>query len=325
MRYQPLPQTDLTPSALALGTVPFGTSVDAGTAFQFLDAFFEQGGNLIDTAHIYGAWAPGGLGLSEGVIGQWLNERHVRDQVIISSKGAHPLLSSMDVPRLSPLEIVADIEESLRCLQTETIDLYWLHRDDLSLPVAVPLDTLQEQVRKGTIRYFGCSNWRLLRIEEAWSYATDHGIAGFVGNQLMWSYAVPNVDGLEDQSMVAMDAPTYDFHRSTSLPIMAYSSQAHGYFSKASANPADIPEHLQKVYGSAENTRRLHRLQAVAEELSLPLSVVALAYLSSQPIPTYPIFGCASLHQLRENMEAGDVLLSAETLQYLETGELQME
>ena len=103
----------------------------------------------------------------------------------------------MHIPRISPQDIITDIDESLHCLQTETIDLYWLHRDDPKQPVAAILETLNNQVTKGKIRYFGCSNWRVQRIEEAMQYATDHGIAGFVGNQLMWSFAVPNLDALE--------------------------------------------------------------------------------------------------------------------------------
>lgn len=230
MRYKQLPLTDLFPSLLALGTVPFGTDIDTPTAFHFLDTFFEHGGTFIDTAHVYGAWVPGGLGRVERLIGQWLKTRNIREHIIVSTKGAHPLLSSMHVPRLSSQEIVTDLEESLRCLQTETIDLYWLHRDDPKQPVAALLETLEEQVRKGKIRYFGCSNWRVQRLEEAWQYATAHGITGFVGNQVMWSFAIPNLEALEDKTMVAMDAPTRDFHRKTGLAIIAYSVQAHGFF-----------------------------------------------------------------------------------------------
>src|SRR5215472_2977892 len=160
MRYRQIPATDVSPSILALGTVPFGTDLDASTTFDILDAFFEHGGTFIDTAHVYGAWVPGGLGLSERLIGQWLKSRNIREHIIVSTKGAHPLLSSMYIPRLSPQEIRSDLEESLRCLQTDTIDLYWLHRDDPNQPVAVMLEMLQELVRKGTIRSFGCSNWR---------------------------------------------------------------------------------------------------------------------------------------------------------------------
>ncbi len=208
MRYKQLPQTDLSPSVLALGTGPFGTGIDSSTAFHFLDTFFEHGGTFIDTAHVYGAWVPGGLGLSERLIGQWLKARNIREHIMVSTKGAHPSLSSMHISRLSPQEIVTDLEESLRFLQTDTIDLYWLHRDDSTQPVAVFLETLEEQVRKGNIRSFGCSNWRVQRLEEARQYATDHGITGFVGNQVMWSFAIPNLDALEPVMNFRDNEPT---------------------------------------------------------------------------------------------------------------------
>jgi aryl-alcohol dehydrogenase-like predicted oxidoreductase len=320
MRYRQIPETDLTPSILTLGSVPFGTGIDASTTFHFLDVFFERGGTFIDTAHVYGAWVPGGMGLSERLIGQWLKARNCREHVIISTKGAHPQLSSMHIPRLAPEEIRADLEESLRCLHIEMIDLYWLHRDDPGQPVAALLETLQEFVTAGKIRYFGCSNWRVERIEEARQYALTHGMAGFVGNQVQWSFAITNRDALEDPTMVVMDAPTLAFHRKTGLAIVAYSAQAHGYFSKVSTQPEAIPESLRKLYWNAENAERLRRLQVVASELSLPLGVVALAFLTNQPTPTFPIFGCATVEQLLENVKAGEVELGAETVRYLETG-----
>jgi len=195
MKFKNIPQTDLYPSAICLGTASFGTSIDTSTAFQMLDTFVEYGGNFIDTAHIYGAWVPDGVGLSEKIIGQWVKGRRVEENIVIATKGAHPLLSAMDVPRLSRQDVVADLDESLHYLQTASIDLYWLHRDDPTRPVAEILETLNSQVKQGKIRYFGCSNWRVERIEEAMRYAAEHGLA-----------------------------------------IVAYTSQAHGYFSKASNN-----------------------------------------------------------------------------------------
>ncbi len=142
----------------------------------------------------------------------------------------------MHIPRLSPHDIVADLDESLHCLQTESIELYWLYRDDPERPVADILETLNSPVTQGKIRYFGCSNWRVERIEEAIHYATEHGLTGFVGNQGMWSFAVPNP--IEDSRIAPMDDQTLDFHRETGLAIVAYTSQAHGFFSKASSDPA---------------------------------------------------------------------------------------
>lgn len=135
MKYKHIPNTDLDPSVICLGTVSFGTSLDTSTAFQLLDTFVEHGGNFIDTAHIYGAWVPDGLGLSEKIIGRWVKERGLKENIIVATKGAHPLLSAVHIPRLSPQDILADLDASLQCLQRESLDLYWLHRNDPERPV----------------------------------------------------------------------------------------------------------------------------------------------------------------------------------------------
>jgi aryl-alcohol dehydrogenase-like predicted oxidoreductase len=321
VKYKHIPRTDLYPSVICLGTVSFGTTLDISNAFQLLDTFFECGGNFIDTAHIYGAWDPDGLGRSEKIIGHWVKERGVEENIIIATKGAHPLLSAMQIPRLSRQNILIDLDESLRCLQRDAIDLYWLHRDDPKRPVADILETLNSQVTQGKIRYFGCSNRRVERIEEAMCYATGHGLAGFVGNQCMWSFAVPNRDTIEDSTIATMDAQTFEFHRKTGLAIVAYTSQAHGFFSKASNNPTALEERLRKMYSNQENTERLHRLQRVSEEVSLSISAISLAYLTNQPFPTFPIAGFTNVQQLLESIKAGDAELSFETIQYLEKGE----
>jgi aryl-alcohol dehydrogenase-like predicted oxidoreductase len=215
MKYQTIPQTDLHPSVLCFGTASFGTAIDSSTTFRLLDTFFAQGGTFLDTAHVYGAWVPGGLGRSETIIGNWLHERHLRDEVVLGTKGGHPALSAMHLPRLSRQDIVADLDESLRCLRTEYIDLYWLHRDDPQRPVAELLETLNDQVRQGKIRSFGCLNWHVERVAEAMQYATTHHLAGFVCNQLMWSLAVPNREAIEDKTMVTMDASTFTLSNGT--------------------------------------------------------------------------------------------------------------
>jgi len=129
-------------------------------------------------------------------------------------------------------------------------------------------------------------------------YATEHGLAGFVGNQCMWSYAVPNRDAIEDSAVAPMDDQTLDFHRKTGLAIVAYTSQAHGFFSKASNDPTSLSDQLRKMYSNRENTGRLHRLQRVSEELSLSIPVLSLAYLTNQPLPTFPVAGFANMNQL---------------------------
>lgn len=116
----------LSVSPISLGTVSFGTGLSEADCFAQLDRY-AQIGNLIDTARVYGDWTPGPRGKSERIIGKWLASRRCRDRVIISTKGGHPRLDSMNVPRLSPGDIQGDLELSLRAPGTDAIGLYFLH------------------------------------------------------------------------------------------------------------------------------------------------------------------------------------------------------
>jgi len=321
VQYGAIPTTDMRPSVICLGALPFGVSVSQDTSFALMDAFFEAGGAFIDTALVYGEWLPGGKGLSERTVGAWITARHHRDQVVLSTKGCHPRLATMEIPRLSEAELCSDLDESLRNLQTDYIDLYWLHRDDPNRPVAEVLESLQRLAQAGKIRAFGCSNWRVERIQEAQAYAAAHRMPAFVGNQLMWSLAAPNLEALSDPTMVAMDERTFAYHRASGLPAMAYTSQAHGFFAKLEHKTLDaLPESLRSVYGSGSNLAKLARVKTLANELGIPLSTVSLAYIISHPFPAYAITACSTLEQLATNVLAGEIVLSEAELTYLDTG-----
>ena len=321
MKYRTIPGTDLSSSVIGLGAFPFGFAVDEETSFALMDRFFEAGGTLIDTALVYGEWLPDGKGRSEKTVGKWVKARGIRQEVIVGTKGAHPRMDTMDRQRLSRDDIAGDLDESLRNLQTDVIDLYWLHRDDPARPVAEILSTLNDQVAAGKIRYFGCSNWKVGRIREAQAYAAEHRVHGFVANQLMWSLAVPNREAFFDPVMVVMDDAMKPFHLETGMAAMAYSSQAHGFFARLQRSPMDeLPDSLRATYDNAENIGRASRLTKLAAELSLSVSALALAYLIAQPFPTYPLSGCSTMEQLVENLEAGDVELDPSQVAYLESG-----
>ena len=148
-----IPKTDLHASTLALGTDYFGSTVSRDLCMELMDHYIEAGGNVIDTAESYARWLPGGEYQSEKVIGEWLRERRTRDQIVLSTKGAHPKLESMDVPRLSKAEIQADLDSSLQRLGVEHIDLYWLHRDSPGYPVEEILESLETFRKAGKIKY----------------------------------------------------------------------------------------------------------------------------------------------------------------------------
>ena len=157
MKLISLPNTDIRFSEIGLGTSHFGTHTDRDTSYRILDRWAEAGGNVIDTAHIYGAVRPEDKSASEETIGSWLVSRGMRDRIVLCTKGAHPAIRPLTQrhgpPRLKPAEWLQDLERSLESLRTDTIDLYFLHRDDPSVPVPEIMDALEECVRSGRISF----------------------------------------------------------------------------------------------------------------------------------------------------------------------------
>jgi aryl-alcohol dehydrogenase-like predicted oxidoreductase len=324
LKYRNIPTTSLNPSVICLGGGPLGVDLSKETSFALLDRFYAGGGNFIDTALVYGEWLPDGKGLSEKTIGNWLKARSNRSEIIIGTKGAHPRLSTMQVGRLSEPEISADLDESLQNLQTGYIDLYWLHRDDPSRPVAEILTILNEQVRAGKIRYFGCSNWSESRIREAQEYAAAHGLQPFAGDQVMYSFATPNPAAITDQTLVTMNAGLKTYHQSSGLAAMAYNSQARGFFAKidlAGGAVENLAPSLRKTYANPENLQKYARLKHLSATLGWPVSALSLAYLLAQPFPVYPISGSTTLAQLQDNLQAANIGLDPSQVAFLERGE----
>jgi aryl-alcohol dehydrogenase-like predicted oxidoreductase len=320
MRYTTIPNTDLVVSVICLGTGEAGANYDRAATFAMLDAFIEQGGNFVDTAHIYNDWIPGEHSRSEKLLGTWMQARHNRSGVLVATKGAHPDLNHMQVGRLSPVEIAADLEESLRFLQVEAIDLYWLHRDDAARPVEEIIATLEAQVRAGKIRYYGCSNWQLARIRAAQDYAAGGGAGGFAGVQNLWSLARPNLAEImrRDPTLAVMDDDLWQYHRQTGLAAIPYTSQANGLFQKWETVGAEaLPAGLARQYLSAETEGRYQRLKLLSRQTGLSTTQIGLGWLTGQPFATVPVVGPQSLAQLRDCLSAADVQLTPEQVSFL--------
>jgi aryl-alcohol dehydrogenase-like predicted oxidoreductase len=319
MKHVTIPQTSLTVSQICIGSTDFGSTIPAEDVFRLLDAFVSAGGNFVDTAHVYANWRAVPTSISEKTIGLWLRENGLREQIIVGTKGAHPDLSTMSVPRLSRADIVRDLDESLDHLKTDYVDVYWLHRDDTERPICDIIETLNEQVMLGKIRYFGCSNWRISRIQEAHDYAAERNMQGFAANQPMWSFAVPNMEAQPDKTLVAMDDEGLAFHRETGMAAIPYSSQAKGYFSKLEAASVEqLPDSVREVYHSTENVKRFERARQLARKYKVAMNDIALGYLIAQPFTTIPIVGCRNLEQLQSSVKALDLTLTPDDVAYLE-------
>ncbi len=320
MRYVSLCNTDLKVSAICLGTATVGSEIPTDESFRMMDEFAAAGGNFIDSARVYADWLPGGHGASETTIGNWLAQRGNRDSVILATKGGHPLLATMHIPRMSHKDVAADIEQSLRCFRTDRIDLYWLHRDDTAIPAAEILQMMEAFVAQGKIRYYGCSNWYAPRIREALDAAKAMGVRGFVGDQPMWSLARWNPGVIGDATLVQMSPELFELHKTSGLAVIAYSSQAKGFFTKFARDGENIAPAMRRRFWNDGNLARAKKVVELAKELNVPVAAIPLAWLGSQPFPAIPIVGPRNAAQLAESLTAADITLPPQVVEELRAG-----
>ncbi|MFN8486724.1 MAG: aldo/keto reductase [Caldilineaceae bacterium] len=318
MHYTTIANTTLKPAVICLGTADMGSKIDLNTSFQMLDAYLAHGGNFLDTAAVYANWLPGERNISEKTLGKWMKARGNRANILVATKGAHPELSTMHISRMTRADIAQDVNESLKNLQTDVIDLYWLHRDDPKRPVAEIIDALNEQVKAGKIRYLGSSNWWTARIKAANDYARAAGLQGFVANQPLWNFGVIDYAEIGDPTLAIMNEEMWQYHQTTGLAAIPYSAQANGMFNKL-AHGQPVKPNVLRMYHSPKNQQRFQRMQQLAKETGLSATQIVLGYLISQPFSTIPIVGCQNMEQLQDSLSAGDGRLTGEQVKFLES------
>ena len=294
-------------SVICLGASLFGSQVTEGEAFALLDDFAQRGGTFADTAHVYADWLPGGQGASERTLGRWRRERGLAQRFAIGTKGGHPRLETMNISRLTPEDIARDVAESLERLGVETIDLYWLHRDNEEIPVGEMVDALNAHVGRGEIGILGASNWSAARIEDANRYAVGHGKAGFVASQVKWS--LKNEQQAYDAATGArtMTGSELVDYRAMGVKVIPYSAQAGGFFAKP-CRPSE----------SDINRQRWHRARELAAKKQCTANQIALAYVLNHEGGGAAICAPRTREQMQDTCRAAHVMLTTEELCYLE-------
>ena len=302
-------------AVVALGSTDFGGKFPEGQCRDFLDAYESIGGNFIDTARIYGDFSGGPLGESERIIGRWLAGRD-REGFFLSTKGGHPALDNLAVGRLDRASVEYDIEHSLENLRTDYVDIYWLHRDDLTRPVGDIVETLNALVESGRTRMVGVSNWSPERVREANAWASAHGMRPIDANQPRFSLAQQAI--VEDPTLYPMDAKTYALHLETGMPLVSFSSQAKGFFTKLfEGGPESLPEKARRRYYNPLNLEIYARVLEVRRQTGLSVGAIALAYLTCQPFPVYPLAGVSRVSHVLALAEAADAVITPEQRDYL--------
>lgn len=300
MQYGRIEGLDKDVSRIVLGTMLGGAAFPLPHASVMMDDFFANGGNCFDTAYIYGQ--------SDAILGQWIKNRGIREQVVVLAKGAH-------TPHCSPDDLTSQLLESLDRMQTDYADIYMMHRDNPEIPVGEFIDVLNEHKNAGRIRAFGGSNWSLERVEEANAYAKSKGLVGFSAISNNFSLA-RMVEPPWPGCIASSDAESKRWFECTRMPLMSWSSLARGFFVRGNPDDTSDPGMVSCWYAE-DNFRRLVRARELAAKYGVEPVVIALAYVLNQPFPTFALIGPAAPWETHTSLQALGLTLTPEELKWL--------
>lgn len=311
-----IPNTDLGPMrALGLGTAGAGLDWDGKEADYLFDAFLDMGGNVIDTARIYSDWVAPEIGRSERVIGDWLARSGKRNHVIISTKGGHPKYTGpqddLHISRMSAADMRYDVELSLRALHTDTIDLYFYHRDDPHQSVEEEIETMEAFRKEGKIRYYGCSNWTAERILEADAYCKAKGYRGFAADQALLNLGLAHMNPMDDDTLTYIQGDLAKYHEKNSQNLaMPYMGVASGFFHRYINKGVDAVKNMN--YYTPENVRLAERCKELMAKYDATVSQVVLGFFKVQDFPCLPLYGPRNVDQLQDVMGYLDIPFTKE-------------
>lgn len=309
MQKRRIGRSELEVAPLMFGGNVFGWTADEATSFSILDAFVDAGLDFIDTADVYSAWVPGNQGgESETIIGKWLRKSGRRDRIVLATKvSKHPRRKG-----LSAANIQAALEDSLRRLQTDYVDIYFSHDDDADTPLAETLGAYQKLIEAGKMRVIGASNYGGARIEEALAVSRRHGLPEY---QLLQ----PEYN-LYDRAEYESDIEPVALARQ--LGVVVYYSLASGFLSGKYRSPADLANKARgsrvERYLDERGLRILGALDRVAERHGSTPATVALAWLIARPSVTAPIASATSVEQLNSLAAAVHLVLTGADIRELD-------
>lgn len=318
MEYRRLGKTGLKVSELCMGTMQFGWTADEATSYEVLSAAFEAGINFIDTADIYSAWADGNPGgVSERIIGTWMKKNGIpRDQVVIATKVRGAMGEGPNDQGLSRVHIFNSVEASLKRLGTDVIDLYQAHWPDEDTPIEETLDAFDSLLRRGMVRYIGCSNYRAWQLIEALWTSDRKNLGRFVCLQPHYNLIHREEYERELESVC----------QHYGIGVIPYSPLAGGFltakYKKGNEPPPDSrgarSGRIQSYMQDDRNWNLHDTLQMFGEARDKSISQMALGWLLTRSSVTSPIIGPRSMEQLEDNLGAAGLRLNEEELAAIE-------
>lgn len=303
--------TEMQVAPLAFGGNVFGWTIDEARSFELLDRFVAEGFNLVDTADVYSAWAPGNKGgESETIIGNWMKKRKNRSEVIIATKVGGDMGKGKS---LSKQWIMEACEDSLRRLQTDHIDLYQTHWDDASTTVGETLEAYAQLVKEGKVRAIGTSNMSPERLKESLAYSRAHKLPAY--QSLQPEYNLYNRENYETQYE--------EIVKEERMAVMCYYSLASGFLTGKYRSEEDVNKSARgggvvKNYLNDRGLRILKALDEVSERYGSQPATVALAWLIARKSISAPIASATSIPQLEELMKSAQLGLDEDAVKLLD-------
>jgi aryl-alcohol dehydrogenase-like predicted oxidoreductase len=310
MKKRKLGRSELEISPLVFGGNVFGWTADERTSFQLLDAFVAAGFNAIDTADVYSRWAPGHTGgESETILGKWLKRGGNRNKVIVATKVGMEM--APDKKGLSEAYILRATEDSLRRLQTDTIDLYQSHTDDADTPIEETLGAYSKLIVQGKVRAIGASNYKADRFAAALEISKKSGLPRYVSLQ-------PNYNLYDRADFEAQLEPLC---LKEGIGVINYYPLASGFLSGKYRSERDVDERprarMLKKYVNERGFKILDALDQVAKKYNATPARVSLAWLLARPGITAPIVSATSMEQLNDLIPSVELRLDRASIELL--------
>jgi aryl-alcohol dehydrogenase-like predicted oxidoreductase len=311
MQLRALGRSSLRVAPLCLGGNVFGWTATEAASFAVLDALVNAGLNFIDTADVYSVWVPGHRGgESEAIIGNWLKSRAKRKDVVIATKVGMEM--APDRKGLSAAHIAWSVEQSLRRLQTDYIDLYFSHRDDASVPMEETLVAYQKLISQGKVRAIGASNFTAARMAEALEVSRKRGLPRYEVLQPHYN--------LYTRSDYESDLEPLCLNRQ--IGVVTYSALASGFLSGKYRTPEDASKSARgkgviEKFLNERGSRILAALDDVGRRHHASPASVALAWQIARPGVTVPIASATTVDQLGELVAATRLKLDAAAIEQL--------
>lgn len=304
MDYRILGPTGLEVSTICLGTMQFKWTTDEETSYKVLDAFYEGGGNFIDTADVYTTWWPGNVGgEAETIIGNWFRRTGLRDKIVLATKVRGKMWEGPDGEGLGRAHIMKAVEDSLKRLQTDRIDLYQAHSPDTLMPIEETMRAFDDLVKQGKVRYVGCSNYSGDQLAEAIQASKRDGLVEFTTIQPHWSL----VERLKFEVEVYPTVKTYG------LGIIPYSPLGRGFLTgkyRRGQTPDSKRMESVKPLLTNKNFLLLDKLDAIAAAHGVSVTQVSLAWLLGREQVVSVIIGANNVEQLQDSLGTGGLQLT---------------